>query len=183
MDESSDTRTKDLVWAGLVESESLSRYYGRLAGKLARTQRRMAIAGCAAALIGAFLFAEDVWPGFATALVVFTGIMSGVIAVQAGQSGVSKATYCFKTFDDLNVEWRTLWDQRFVLKDEQLLTRWADLSKQANDATALSPVDVVDHKILAVAENETRRHLEAFYGGKNGRKEIEATTSTTAAAD
>lgn len=151
---------RELVWHGMVESDAQSRYYGYLAGRITYWNRVFALLGCIFAVAsGIAVFMEWGLPLVAIVLVLITGTISAVSAVQGAQSQVAMAVYCQKRFDDLHVEWKILWHELLSLDAREAIARWGVLSQQGNDATALSPVNTLNKKLHKRSQNEAHAYF------------------------
>ena len=154
----------DLVWQGLMKSDAQRRYYGYLAGRITLWNKIIAWAGCFFAVAsGVSVFMEWGIPVLPVALVLITGAISAIGAVQGAQAQVAMAVYCQKRFDDLHVDWKALWHELPMLNADEAVARWADLSRVGNDTTALSPVNTVNKKLHKRSQTETKKLFLARY--------------------
>ena len=162
---------RELVWGGLVESDTQSRYYGYLAGKITRANQIASGLGCFFAVASATVVFLEGYPELAIALVLITGAISAISAVQGAQAQVAMAVYCQKRFDDLHLEWKALWHE-FAWREmtmseaypsEAVVARWVELSRQGNDVTALSPVNTVNKKLHKRSQDESHNYFKTLY--------------------
>ena len=158
-----------LVWQGLSHSESLSRYYGDTAGKLTRWSQGIAGCGCVLGVVSALLVAREQWLWLAIALIVVTAIANAIAAIQAGQGRVTRAVYCQKEFDDLHVDWVALWNQMPSMSNSAILSSWTKLSRQANNITAMSPLNATDKRLYKKSENESEEFLSLAFKEQDDR--------------
>ena len=165
----------DLVWQGLMESDAQSRYYGYLAGRITFWNKFFAWLGCFLAVVSALVLWGDplvLWGDLlvlddptvlAIVLVLITGAISAIGAVQGAQAQVAMAVYCQKRFGDLHVDWKALWHELPTLDSSEAVARWAELSRLGNDTTALSPVNTVNKKLHRRSQAETKKLFWARY--------------------
>ena len=164
MSEQAADDLRELVWHGLVDSDAQSRYYGYLAGRITYWNKILAGAGCVFAVAsGVTVFMEWGLPVLAIVLVLVTGAISAISAVQGAQAQVAMAIYCQKRFDDLHIDWKALWHELPTLDSGEAVARWADLSRLGNDATALSPVNTVNKKLHRRSQDESKNYFLKTY--------------------
>ncbi len=156
------------VWNDMVHTDGLVRYYGELAGKLARRERAMAVATAVFATVGLVVSLVGVgtlWISVAIGLAVVSSILPLVYRV----SGiVNSATYCQKRLGDLLVEWRDLWQQVDQLPRDELRERWQRLARKKNDLTSLMSSGKIDERLRDSTEEQADAYWES-----HGEQQVE----------
>ena len=148
-----NTEVRTSVWEGMVEADRLHRYYGRLAGKLARKDQWMTVAACLLAVLTAILAnSGHGWTLFAA---VATAVAAALPLIYRLGDRITEAAYCGRRLSDLSVRWRELWNQVDSMPEEEVSARWRDLADAVNEVTALKERVPEDKKLLGATEEES----------------------------
>lgn len=154
-----NTETRTHVWEGMVDADRLRRYYGQLAGKLARRERRMTVATCLLALVTSGL-AINSHP-YTLALAILTAVASALPLIYRLGSQITEAAYCGKRLDDLSVDWRELWQQVDDLPRQEAIAQWRMLERTLNEITALKDQVPEDRALSQAAQEEAYAYWKA----------------------
>lgn len=149
------------VWNDMIHTDSLVRYYGELAGKLAWREKAMTVATSLFATVGLVVSLLGVgasWTSVAIGIAVATSVLPLVYRV----SGVvTSATYCEKRLGDLMVEWRQLWQQVDHLPPDEVRKQWKRLSRRMNEITSLMSSGRMNEKLRDSTERQADEYWEA----------------------
>ena len=165
-----NTEIRTSVWEGMVAADRLRRYYGKLAGKLARRERWMTVATCILALVTSGLAINGHPNTLASA--ILTAIASALPLIFRLGRQITEASYCGKRLDDLSVHWRELWQQIHDLPQQEIVERWKMLEGTMNEITALKD-QVPEDRALKKA---TQEEAYAYWKAKTDQSTRAATT-------
>ena len=153
-----DLRTS--IWEGMVHTDRLRRYYGRLAGRLSRLDRWVAVATSGLALSTVALAFQE--HGLVLTSAVLTAIVGSLPLVFRLGDQVTDAAYCAKRLADLAIKWQELWQKLDRMDEEELSSRWKQLDTELNDITALKE-RVPEHRRL---RKKTQKEAYAYWTQK-----------------
>ena len=135
------------VWNDMVDTDRLARYYGELAGKLARKEQWMTVITTVMAMISLVTAASPAgsWPLLPVALPVASSVLPLVYRV----SGVvTAAAYRQQRLSDLLIEWKALWQEIDDLPPDQVREQWQRMARELNEITARMSRRGKDDKLL-----------------------------------
>lgn len=148
------------VWNDMIHTDGLVRYYGELAGKLARRQQAMAIVTSVLAMVSLVVSLLGVGTGW-TSLSIGLAVTASFFPLIYRVSGkVTTATYCQKRLGDLMGEWRALWQEVDTLPVNEVRDRWQRLDQRMNEITSLMSSGKMDEKLRDSTEKETDAYWE-----------------------
>ena len=141
------------VWNDMVDTDRLARYYGELAGKLARKEQWMTVITTVMAMISLVTAASPA--GSWTASVascprsVALTVASSVLPLVYRVSGVvTAAAYRQQRLSDLLIEWKALWQEIDDLPPDQVREQWQRMARELNEITARMSRRGKDDKLL-----------------------------------
>ncbi|MCY3705294.1 MAG: hypothetical protein OXH08_07300 [Gammaproteobacteria bacterium] len=139
------------VWKGRLHSARLSRYYGSLAGKLARQTRNLMIGGCVLAFASPYVSALSELASVACGL---AGVTLALVTLSRGHQRIISAMFMQNQLENLETEWTALWQQ---VEDGETgpsdaSDRWKHLSNQLTAITAQSSQYQPDNELKASTE-------------------------------
>ncbi|MDE2870074.1 MAG: hypothetical protein OXQ94_00055 [Gemmatimonadota bacterium] len=105
---------RDSVWEGMVHADRLRRYYGRLAGRMAKVERAMTVAALVLALVTAFL--ANAGHALLLPAAVLTAVATALPLIFRLGDRITEAAYCGKRLSDLYVDWEDLWQEAYRLQ-------------------------------------------------------------------
>ena len=158
------------VWNDMIHTDGLVRYYGELAGKLARRQQVMAIVTSVLAMVSLVVSLLGVGTGW-TSLSIGLAVTASFFPLIYRVSGkVTTATYCQKRLGDLMGEWRALWQEVDTLPVNEVRDRWQRLDQRMNEITSLMSSGKMDEKLRDSTEKETDSCWETHRNNKIERQ-------------
>ncbi len=135
------------VWNDMVDTDRLARYYGELAGKLARKEQWMTVITTVMAMISLVTAASPA--GSWTLLPVALTVASSVLPLVYRVSGVvTAAAYRQQRLSDLLIEWKALWQEIDDLPPDQVREQWQRMARELNEITARMSRRGKDDKLL-----------------------------------
>jgi len=148
-----NTEIRTSVWEGMVETDRLHRYYGRLAGKLARKDRWMTVAALVLAILTAIL--ANSGHGWTFIVALATAVAASLPLIYRLGDRITEAAYCGRQLSDLSVRWRELWNHVDSLPKDVVAAQWRELAAAVNEVTALKERVPEDKKLLGATEEES----------------------------
>ena len=160
-----EAKLKTAIWDRMVETDRLARYYGRLAGKLARRERMASIATTTLSVVSAYSVANGigggggwVWAaiGFSTATVA-----ASVVPLVFRYGGmISSAAYCQVRLELMSTKCKELWLVRDSIDTDQALNRWRALEQEQSEITAFQSAKPLDRKLVRATRKENDEYWE-----------------------
>ncbi len=147
---------RDSVWEGMVHADRLRRYYGRLAGRMARKERAMTVAALVLALVTAFL--ANAGHALLLPAAILTAVATALPLIFRLGDRITEAAYCGKRLSDLLAAWEDLWQEAYRLQPDdavgrRLAERRRELAASMNEITALK-AQVPENKTLRKATQD-----------------------------
>ena len=179
-----DTKLRTAVWDQMAETDRVARYYGRLAGKLARREKWASIVTTTLSVVSAYSVANSIagdegwlWAaiGFST-LTVAASVFP--LAFRYGGT-ISSASYCQVRLGLLSSKCKELWLGRDSIASEQALDMWRAHERERSEITAFQSARPLDRKLARATEQESHAFWDAEARrlnriAKKGRSAIQA---------
>ncbi|MCY4571414.1 MAG: hypothetical protein OXF01_01330 [Gemmatimonadetes bacterium] len=142
---SSELRTD--VWSDMVDTDRLARYYGELAGKLARKEQWMTVITTVMAMISLVTALSPA--GSWTLLPIALTVASSVLPLIYRVSGVvAAAAYRQQRLGDLLIAWKALWQEIDDLPLDHVREEWQRMARELNEITARMSRRGKDEKLI-----------------------------------
>ena len=161
-----DMKLKTAVWDQMVDTDRLARYYGRLAGKLARREKWAAIATTTFSVVSAYSVAnstagDEGWLWAAIGFSTLT-VAASVFPLVFRYGGViSSASYCQVRLGLLSSKCKELWLRRDSIDSDQALDMWHALERERSEITAFQSAKPLDQKLAKATEKESNAFWDA----------------------
>ena len=169
------------VWGSMVDSDRLCRYYGRLAGKLGKREKRSAQIAFALALVTLALTTVSLPSDWILATsAALTAAAAFIPVIDRAGGRLAMASYREKALGDQHREFVALWQQldNPDVKPEVIQEEWRELETQMNVLTAIESAEPEDLKLSKATEKETYEYWHQI-AERRGRQ-ISTTRSITA---
>ena len=158
-----DTKLKTAIWDRMVETDRVARYYGRLAGKLARREKWASIATTTLSVVSAYSVANAMasnggWLWAAIGFSTLTVAASVFPLVFRYGGMVSSASYCQVRLGLLSTKCKELWLVRDSIDSDQALRRWRALEMEQSEITAFQSAKPLDRKLARATERESTEY-------------------------
>lgn len=159
-----DAKIKTAIWDQMVETDRAARYYGYLAGKLARREKWASIATTTLAVVSAYSVANSLvadgngWLWIAIGFSTVTVAASVFPLVFRYGGTISSAAYSQTRLAALSAKCRELWLVRDIIDTDQALSRWRALEKEQSEITAFQSAKPLDRKLARATEKETNAY-------------------------
>ena len=105
------TEFRKSVWEGMVHADRLRRYYGGLAGRMAKLERAMTVVALVLALVTAFLANAE--HALLLPAAILTAVATALPLIFRLGDRITEAAYCGKRLSDLSVGWEDLWQEAY----------------------------------------------------------------------
>ena len=160
-------RLTTAIWDCMVETDRTARYYGHLAGRLARREKWAAIATTVFSVVSAYSVANTGasdgggwWFGailFSTATVA-----ASVVPLVFRYGGmISAASYCQVRLDLLATKCKELWLVRDHIDPDQALQRWHALEREQSEITAFQSAKPLNRRLAKATQRESDDYWKA----------------------
>lgn len=152
---------RDSVWKGMVQTDRLHRYYGKLTGRMARLDRGMTVGVLVLASVTAALAREGHELVLPAAIV--TAIVSALPLIFRLGDRVTATAYCSKRLRDLSIGWEELWQEVYGLQpeddvDERFIARWRRLATTLSEITALKDQVPENKRLHKITQDEAHAY-------------------------
>ncbi len=156
------TKTHDLIWDSLYMADVRARYFARLAGRLRKTERLLAVVvavGSSGSVVSLFA-GQDL---AAKILGVLTAVIAGVLAAYKFDKRANVAASHSRQWLEISSEYEVLWTRIEDLDDAEAIARHRELEKKHFQADELAIAEFqLDDKLLDTCFSEvaTSRGLQ-----------------------
>jgi hypothetical protein len=148
------------VWDGMLDAERLSRYYGYLAQKLEKIDRRLAISA-AIASSASFVSLATNWlpeyPWLPSVLTAVTSVLTIWLVSSQNSRKAVKSAIIRRRCSDLLLEWEVLWSESTSMQELDVRARWEELRAKETAITDGLDVELPEDKAL-----EKLSEIEAY---------------------
>lgn len=180
-----DAKLRTAIWDGMVETDRMARYYGYLAGKLARREKWASVATTTFGVISAYSIANSSsgsgWMWSATIFATLTVAASVVPLVFRYGGIIASAAHCQSRLDLLSQRWNTLWLSRDFVDTEEALRQWQEITKEQTEITSFQSATPIDRKLSEATRKEAHGYWknEADRLNRLSEKRRQAIAATT----
>ena len=151
------TEFRKSVWEGMVHADRLRRYYGGLAGRMAKLERAMTVVALVLALVTAFLANAE--HALLLPAAILTAVATALPLIFRLGDRITEAAYCGKRLSDLSVGWEDLWQEAYGLQpddavDRRMAERRRELAASMNEITALKAQVPANNALRKATQDE-----------------------------